>query len=139
MRRGTIGSPFRLSHCDELKKRGHAMKSRTNIIAIAAVLFLSHTTLVLAQTGPGGPGTGGGASTQPGTAPGTTNPGIVPPGGTLQSTTPPATNQGPGATSSSGTVGRSSKASTVEEKSDPVVEESEREVSRRIKSICKGC
>jgi hypothetical protein len=64
--------------------------------------------------------------------------------------TPPATPQVPPARSESGatgpgslTVGRvpghTGQISTVEEKSDPVVEQSEKEVSRKIKSICRGC
>jgi hypothetical protein len=100
------------------------MKSRTRIIAIASALVLAQATWALAQTAPGGP------------APNTSQ---SPTGGLLQSTTPPAT-QGPGATSSSGTVGQSRRPTQLEDpKQDPVVRETEQEVSRRIKSICKGC
>ena len=35
--------------------------------------------------------------------------------------------------------GHTGQVSTVEAKPDPVVEQSEKEVSRRIKSICRGC
>ncbi len=35
--------------------------------------------------------------------------------------------------------GHTGRVSNVQEKSDPVVEETEKEVSKRIKSICRGC
>jgi hypothetical protein len=107
-------------------KRGTAMKTLATIIAIASALFLAQAGSVLAQS-PGGPGQ-------------------APPGGTTQSTMPPG-NQGPAATSSSGTVGQSGRYAQPQEpttrlkdpKEDPVVRETEQEVSKRIKNICKGC
>jgi hypothetical protein len=144
---GTNGSRFQLSDCEQ-QNWGHAMKSKTNITAIASALFLAQATCALAQTAPGG------TSVPPsGSAPGVTNPGPpaqraapptaspsqAPSGAAVQSTTPPA-NTGPAATGSSGTVGRSGRPANLEDpKEDPVVQETEREVSKRIKSICRGC
>ena len=58
----------------------------------------------------------------------------------------PSTESGsasPPAGAGSITVGRvpghTGQISTVEVKQDPVVEQTEKEVSRRIKSICRGC
>jgi hypothetical protein len=103
----------------------------TYIVAIASALFLVQASFALAQLSPSGPGTA-----NPG-APGLT-PSQPPSGRAVQSTTP--TNQGPAATSSGGTVGRSGRATRLEDpKEDPVVQETEREVSKRIKNICKGC
>ena len=107
------------------------MKSAVSIVAIVSAIVLSPPA-AFGQSGGtvGGPG-GGAQSTQPGN---TTNPS----GGTVQSTTPPGA-QLPAASSGGRTVGQAGRTSTVEEKPDPRVEETEREVSRRIKSICKGC
>ena len=137
-------------------------------VTVASALFLASAGWALAQTTTGGPGTagagnaaaasGGVTPTQPGTAAGTTNPGNInvpppdapappptgatqapPPSPTVQSTTPPPT-RGPAA-AGGGTVGQSGGATTRlrDPKEDPEVRESEEEVSRRIKSICKGC
>ena len=99
---------------------------------------------------------GGGPPTTAGTAPGSTSPGginsapevgISTPsanpnqvpstaGATGQSTTPPSGTVG----MTTGRVpGHTGRVSTVDEKSDPVVEETEKEVSKRIKNICRGC
>ncbi len=103
---------------------------------------------------------GGGTPTQPGIGPGLTNPGnnnvptsdpvptpsptLNPPspsGGAAQSTAPGSTvgtNRTPA--SSGTTVGRSGRAAQLKDpKEDPIVRETEQEVSKRIKSICKGC
>ena len=103
-------------------------------MAIASALFLAQATWAGAQTAPSGSGTAGSAATP---APNTN----LPPSSAGQST-PPPTTQGPAGTSSSGTVGQSPRASKLDvddPKSDPVVQQTEKEVSRRIKSICKGC
>lgn len=128
---GTIAFSFKLLGHDE-PAMGSAMKSKASIIALASALFVSQASWAFAQSAPGGPGTTGG-----GTPPAAKS-NQMPSVGSNQATTPPGT-QGPAAASSSGTVGRSTQASKVEQKPDPIVEESEREVSRRIKSICKGC
>ena len=132
---GTIAFSFKLLGHDE-PAMGSAMKSKArikaSIIALASALFVSQAGWAFAQSAPGGPGTAGGGT------PPAANPDQMPSVGSNQSTTPPGT-QGPAAASSSGTVGRSTPASKVEQKPDPIVEESEREVSRRIKSICRGC
>jgi hypothetical protein len=141
------------------------MKTLTTM-AVASVLVLAPVGWAQAQSGPGTAGAGnaaatsssvgGGTPTQSGTAAGSTNPGNinvpvpeaaapplaspnqVPSGGTVQSTRPPG-NQGPAATGS-GTVGQSGRAARLQDpKEDPIVQQSEHEVSRRIKSICKGC
>lgn len=151
------------------------MTSRARIVALASALLVSQAGLALAQSAPGSPGTagaanagaasgslGGGTPTQPGTAPGTTNPGNinvppppaassaptaspnqVPSGTTVQSTTPPRT-QAPVAGGGGRTVGQSNRADADEideadPRKSPIVQESEREVSKRIKSICRGC
>ncbi len=109
-------------------------------VAVASMLVLAPASWAQAQSPPNGPGTASGA------APSAANPNRVPSGGTLQSTTPPV-NTGPAATSSSGTVGQSGRFTQPQEpstrlldpKEDPIVQQSEHEVSRRIKSICKGC
>jgi len=101
-------------------------------------------------------GGGGGPPTMPGTGPGTTSPGGINSAPEAGSPPPSARpNQAPDAaaatnastTPPSGTVGMSTgripghtgRVSTVQDKSDPVVEETEKEVSKRIKSICRGC
>jgi hypothetical protein len=35
--------------------------------------------------------------------------------------------------------GHTGRVSNVQDKSDPVVEDTEKEVSKRIKNICRGC
>lgn len=144
------------------------MKTMASVVAVTSVLFLSQATLAFAQLAPSGPGTAGGANaaaasgsgtpTQPGIAAGSTNPGninVAPPSGAappaanpnqvpsgatvLQSTTPPPANQGPATASGSGTVGQSRRAVNEDPQPDRLVEESEREVARRIKNICRGC
>ena len=102
-------------------------------------------------------GGGGGPPTMPGTGPSTTSPGGINGVPEARSPAPPAArpNQVPdtaGATNTSttppgGTVGMATgrmpghtgRVSTVQESSDPVVEETEKEVSKRIKNICRGC
>jgi hypothetical protein len=99
--------------------------------AIALALLLSSATLGLAQTSPGA---GGGTNLPP-----AASPGQAPSDRTAPATSTP-TNPGPGARSSSGTVGQSHGSTRLADpNTDPIVQESEREVSRRIKSICKGC
>jgi hypothetical protein len=137
-------------------------------IAFASALFFSQLTLATAQTTGGSPGTAGAgnaaatsgsagiaAPTQQGAAAGPTNPGNTnvapadpppppatttgqaPSGGTVQSTVPPTP---PGTSASGSTVGQSTRATRLQDpKEDPVVRETEQEVSRRIKSICRGC
>ena len=99
---------------------------------------------------------GGGPLTTTGTAPGSTSPGGINSAPEVGTSTPSASpNQvpstaaatGQSTTPPSGTVGMTTgripghtgRVSTVEEKSDPVVEETEKEVSKRIKNICRGC
>lgn len=136
-------------------------------IAAASGIIVAQASWALAQTTTGGPGTagagnaaaasGGVTPTQPGTGPGTTNPGNInvpppdapappaagatqapPPSPTVQSTTPPS-NRGTAA-AGGGTVGQSGRTTRLQDpKEDPEVRESEEEVSRRINSICKGC
>jgi hypothetical protein len=53
-----------------------------------------------------------------------------------QSASPPA---GAGGMTVGRVPGHTGQVSTVDVKPDPVVEETEKEVSRRIKSICRGC
>ena len=134
-------------------------------IAVASMLILAPASWAQAQSGPGTAGAGnaaaasgsvgGGTPTQPGSAAGSTNPGNinvptpeaapppqaspnqVPSGGTVQSTVPPGNR---GLATGGGTVGQSSRATRLQDpKEDPVVQQSEHEVSRRIKNICKGC
>ena len=104
------------------------MKSAASIVAIGSAILLVSLPPAFSQSS-GGTGAGG-AVGSPG--------GGMPSGGTVQSTTPPG-NQLPAASSGGRTVGQAGRASTVEEKSDPRVEETGREVSRRIRSICRGC
>jgi hypothetical protein len=99
-------------------------------------------------------GLGGPATT--GTGPGSRNPGGS--NGAVETAPPPpaanpsqvpstagTTNQS--TTPTSGTVGMSTgripghtgRVSNVQDKSDPVVEDTEKEVSKRIKNICRGC
>jgi len=98
-----------------------------------------------------------GAPTTTGTAPTSRNPGGINGASEPGGPPPPAArpNQVPdtaGATNTpttppSGTVGMTTGripghtglVSRVQEQSDPVVEETEKEVSKRIKSICRGC
>ncbi len=109
-------------------------------ITVASMLMVAQASWVQAQSPPSGPGAASGA------APSAASPTQVPSGGTVESTTPPI-NKGPAATSSSGTIGQSGRHIQPQEpstrlqdpKEDPVVQQSEHEVSRRIKSICKGC
>jgi hypothetical protein len=66
-------------------------------------------------------------------------------GQTPPATTPPAPARSESGATGSGSVtvgrvpGHTGQVSTVEEKRDPVVEQSEKEVSKRIKNICRGC
>jgi hypothetical protein len=65
-------------------------------------------------------------------------------GETPPAATPPAparseSGAGPGSMTVGRVPGHTGQISTVEEKPDPVVEESEKEVSKRIKNICRGC
>lgn len=108
---------------------------KTAAIAVASALLLSQITCAFAQTEPSaGNSPGGGAPSPP-----AASPSPAPLGEAVRSTTPPA-NQGTAATGSSGTVGQSRRATRLDDpKLDPIVRETEREVSRRIKSICKGC
>jgi hypothetical protein len=84
--------------------------------------------------------TAGSSGTTTGTAPAASP--AQPSGGGAQSDPGP---RGPGATSSSGTVEQSGlkqpgrDVQLQDPKQDPVVQESEHEVSKRIKNICKGC
>lgn len=104
---------------------------------VAISLLLGPALPAAAQSSSGGTGTSG---TTTGTAP-NANPSQSP-GGTAQSG--PGT-RGPADTTSSGTVGQSGlrqpgrDVQLQDPKQDPIVRESETEVSRRIKSICKGC
>ena len=138
------------------------------IPSVALAAAISWGGLALAQgSGPGTAGGanaaaasnslgGGGPPTTPGTAPGSTSPGGINSAPEVRTQTPSTSpDQVPstaGATTDSttpqrGTVGMTTgripghtgRVSTVEEKSDPVVEETEKEVSRRIKNICRGC
>src|SRR5688572_31473975 len=110
------------------------MKSITNV-AIAAALLISSATFATAQTGPGTAGGanagaasnnlgGGGTPTQPGTGPGTTNPGNTnvapaegppPPTASLNEVTSSGTIRWtmplgePSTVGCSGTVGRSTR------------------------------
>jgi hypothetical protein len=133
-------------------------------LTFAAALLLFPPGLAGAQTPSA---TGGGANTaptsgaidrgttdQPGTgvstinpnagqpAPGTSLPPVTtgqsPSGARVQSTTPPRTTQAPAAAGGS-TVGQSRGAKLRDPKEDPTVMDSEQEVSKRIKNICKGC
>ena len=110
------------------------MKSVISIVAVMSALVLV-SPVAFGQS----------SSSTPGGSPSTANPNPVPSGGMPQSTTPPAT-QLPAASGggrriapSGQTVGQAGRTSQIDEKPDPRVEETEREVSRRIKSICKGC
>jgi hypothetical protein len=130
---------FRIQVIRTNLKRGTVMKTLATI-AVASMLVLAQASGIQAQSPPSGPGSASGG------APSAASPNQVPSGGTIQSTTPPV-NTGPAATSSSGTVGQSGRSIQPQEpsnllqdpKEDPIVRESEHEVSRRIKSICKGC
>jgi hypothetical protein len=136
-------------------------------LTIAAALFISTTGVAGAQA-PGTGTTGGGSTTaptsgafdrgtadQPGSGVGTVNPnsgqpppgtssppvttGQSPSGTNVPSTTPPRANQ-PAAAGGGRTVGQSRGGAELKDpKEDPIVRESEQEVSRRIKNICKGC
>jgi len=132
-------------------------------ITFVAALFAAQATFAQAPGSPGTAGAGnaaatsgaGGTPSQPGTGPGQTNPGNtnvplppepsapaanpnqVPSGGSVKSTTPPAGGRpvAPGST-----VGQSGRTPRLQDpKQDPVVQQSEEEVSKRIKNICKGC
>jgi hypothetical protein len=112
------------------RKNPNTRLPRTVIPAIALALLIAGGLQAFAQGS--SPGTAGGSS------PPSANPNQVP-------STSPAENRP--VTPSGGTVGmggsripgHTGQVSTVEVKPDPVVEQSEKEVSRRIKSICRGC
>jgi hypothetical protein len=137
-------------------------------LTVVAALLISPLGVASAQA-PGTGTTGGGSNTaptsgaidsgtvdRPGTgvskvgpnngqpAPGTTSPPVTtgqsPSGARVQSTTPPPANQAPVAAGGGRTVGQSRAGADLKDpKEDPIVRESEQEVSRRIKNICKGC
>jgi hypothetical protein len=101
-------------------------------------------------------GGGGGPPTMRGTGPGTTSPGGInsapEPGSPAPSARPNQVPDTAGASNTSttpptGTVGMTTgripghtgRVSTVQEQSDPGIDETEKEVSKRIKNICRGC
>jgi hypothetical protein len=51
----------------------------------------------------------------------------------------PSTESGAGGLTVGRVPGHTGQISRVEEKPDPVVQQTEQEVSRRIKNICRGC
>jgi hypothetical protein len=132
-------------------------------MTVAAALLLSPLTLASAQA-PGTTGGGGsnasptsgaidsGTIDRPGTgvsvapvqpAPATPPASAAqppPPAATAGSTAPPPITQRPAAAGGSRTVGQSGRATNLRDpKEDPVIQQTEQEVSKRIKSICKGC
>ena len=136
--------------------------------AMAMALSIAWAPSVLAQNaGPGTAGAanagaasdsvgGGGVPSTTGTAPGSTSPGGInsapqpgspPPsadpnqvpstgGAASQSTTPPSGTVGFAGSKIPGHTGLISQVPT---ETSPAVEDSEKEVSRRIKNICRGC
>ena len=113
------------------RKSPNTRLPRIAIPAIALTLLIACGPQVFAQGS--SPGTTGG-SAQP-----SANPNQTPatPGAENRPATPP----GGGTVGMGGSriPGHTGQVSTVEAKPDPVVEQSEKEVSRRIKSICRGC
>jgi hypothetical protein len=116
------------------KKAPNTRLPKTVLPAIVLILLVTGAPQVLAQ-GPGPGATGGSAppaapSNQASPAPGGQNATATPPSGSTVGTT---------GTGGSRIPGHTGQVSTVEVKPDPIVEQSEKEVSRRIKSICRGC
>jgi hypothetical protein len=99
--------------------------------ATAFVLLLTCAPQVFAQNAPPGEN----RAPEAGAAPAPASRSQAPSTG-AESTSPPA---GAGGLTVGRVPGHTGQVSTVEEKRDPVVEETEKEVSRRIKSICRGC
>jgi hypothetical protein len=110
----------------------------TKTACVVAIALLGTATLATAQSSSG---TGGTSGTTTGTAPAASS---TQPSGSSTATPGPGT-RGPADTTSSGTVGQSGlrqpgrDVQLQDPKQDPVVRETEQEVSKRIKSICKGC
>ena len=117
------------------RKSPNARLPRIAIPAIALTLLIACGPQVLAQ----GSGQGSGPATAGGSAEPSANPNQTPP--TSGAENRPATPPGGGTVGMGGSriPGHTGQVSTVEAKPDPVVEQSEKEVSRRIKSICRGC
>ena len=115
------------------RKSPNTRLPRIAIPAIALVFLIACAPQVLAQGSKLRPGTAGG-SAQPSASPNQTP---SPSGAENRPATPP----GGGTVGMGGSriPGHTGQVSTVEVKPDPVVEQSEKEVSRRIKSICRGC
>lgn len=99
--------------------------------ATACVLLLTCGPQVFAQNAP----PGGNRTPDAGAAPAPASRSQAPSTG-AENASPPA---GAGGMTVGRVPGHTGQVSTVEVKPDPVVEESEKEVSRRIKSICRGC
>jgi hypothetical protein len=113
-------------------KRTKTWRPNALIPAIVVVLLIGGAPQAYAQGA--GPGATGGQAQQPSAAPNQ-----PPPASGAENR--PATPPGGGTVGMGGSriPGHTGQVSTVEVKPDPIVEESEKEVSRRIRSICRGC